>query len=168
MYHLLKISWQNTYFSGCSTYLTVVLNLDLNKFEFRCEKYQLNAKSISVLQEYMRGKNIILNCDQYNFTSSSDVGLKIHQTKIHHSINLPDTYQIAFLSSSECEYCDLDFSDKNKLKNHMMEVHDCIKRYYITNKETLKFSIECEYCVFNFNNENKQENNILEVHTYTN
>ena len=29
LYHLLKISWRNTYFSGCPTYLTVVLNIDL-------------------------------------------------------------------------------------------------------------------------------------------
>ena len=30
MDHLLKISWHNIYFSGCPTYLTVVLNFDLN------------------------------------------------------------------------------------------------------------------------------------------
>ena len=57
--------------------------------------------------------NRISNCDRCNFTSLSDGSLNIHHTKIHLSIDLPDTYKETLQTLIECEYCYLNVSGEN-------------------------------------------------------
>ena len=56
------------------------------KIELHCEKCQFVTKSIlmySEIREHMREKHRIFKCDTCDFTSSSEVGLKVHITKVH-------------------------------------------------------------------------------------
>ena len=78
----------------------------------------------SMLHENMREKHIIYKCDQCNFSSSSDFGLKIHHSKIHPIIDLPETDKDTLQTSFNCDFCALIFDDENKLKTHITEVYE--------------------------------------------
>ena len=67
------------------------------------------------LNEHMKGKHRIFDCDICNFTSSSDVVLKIHMPKAHYAY--------------KCCYCESNLKDENHHKNHIMDVHGFSWKY---------------------------------------
>ena len=73
----------------------------------------------------MREKHRIFKCDTCNFTSSSDVGLKIHKTKSHIKIDLEDTNEERLI---ECGQCDLIFKNRNDLCLHIHNT-ECFWKY---------------------------------------
>ena len=62
----------------------------------------------------MREKHRIFKCDTCDFTSSSEVGLKIHKTKSHIKIDLEDNEE-----RLECGQCDLTFKTRIDLRYHI-------------------------------------------------
>ena len=95
------------------------------------KKCKFTADTIYLLDEHMREKHRIFKCDQCNFTSSSEVGLKIHKTKSHSLIDLPEieTEKEALPIQIKCDQCDLYFKDESDLTTHFGDMH-------------------CEFCVF--------------------
>ena len=68
LYHLLKIAWRNTYFSGCPTYLTVVLNLDVSGIRCKFPDKILDTSSVCVidlLPQFPWSKMTQKECYQY-------------------------------------------------------------------------------------------------------
>ena len=57
--------------------------VDSKEPTLKCEKYQFETKYISLLNEHMQEKHRIYRCELCNCTSSSEKGLKIHNTKSH-------------------------------------------------------------------------------------
>ena len=88
----------------------------------------------------MREKHRIFKCDQCNFTSSSEVGLKIHKTKSHPLIDLPEieTEKEALPIQIKCDQCDLYFKDESGLKTHFGYVHCDFYDFVSKSKQGLK------------------------------
>ena len=77
-----------------------------------------------MLDKHMREKHRIFKCDTCDFTSSSEVGLKIHKTKIH--------MQVIY----KCDRCDFSCCSEWGLKVHVAKIHTC------------RYLYQCNKCVY--------------------
>ena len=85
----------------------------------------------------MREKHRIFKCDTCSFTSSSDVGLKIHKTKIHMQVIFKcdrcetkshEEESLECEERVECGQCDLIFKNRNDIREHIYST-TCYYRY---------------------------------------
>ena len=104
-----------------------------------CEKFQFTATTIDVLNDHMREKHRIYECDQCNFNSSSNVGLKIQKTTIHPIIDLTKAQEETLI---ECDYCNLNFKEGELLNEHMRVKHRTLHCENVSLEQTVQlFSV---------------------------
>ena len=87
----------------------------------------------------MREKHRIYECDQCNFNSSSNVGLKIQKTTIHPIIDLTKAQEETLI---ECDYCNLNFKEGELLNEHMRVKHRTLHCENVSLEQTVQlFSV---------------------------
>ena len=104
----------------------IVKNKELT---LKCEKCQYETKDISLLNEHMQEKHRIYKCELCNFTSSCDIGLKIHSTQIHSQLHHPIVQQSR---ETVCDLCNQDFKFKKKIWVHMTKIHFINTKFTVT------------------------------------
>ena len=118
-----------------------------DKIELYCDKCNFVTKSIliySEIREHMREKHRIFKCDICDITSLSDVGLKVHTTKVNAKLDPVETKQektdvpvkksinsdvkrVAEKVRFMCPSCRKYFSIEHRLFNHVYPYERCGK-----------------------------------------
>ena len=104
--------------------------VDNNEPPLNCEKCQFETKCVSLLTEHMQEKHRIYACEFCKFSSSSEKGLNIHNTKSHPQYEYTCTL---------CDYCTYKWGDFQK---HKEIVHEL--------SYSQSFWIFCKYCGTNY------------------